>query len=316
MIDNRFLLCECLGVGGSSKVYSAKDSNNQEVALKIIRKDKGYSDRISQKLIENEMTVMSKLGEHPNIVNALGCNTNGVAYLADGNHSITYLVLEWWKNGSLSTIIRQTGPLEEDIARFLFLQLWFATQFIHNKNYAHLDIKLENILLDDFFNVKIADLGTAINIEETMGFTDKRRGTLLYMAPEIKNKEKDDMIDATIADVYSLGVWLHLLLTGEFPSQNSFDTDFSSMQTETSAESNSLESDKLVKSRIKYLSDSAKDFLEEMLEENPFFRMSIDEVFQHEWLKDFDYEQVQQDVYMEMSSRLEYIRTSQHKQSE
>jgi serine/threonine protein kinase len=297
-------------------VYSAKDADDSEVALKIIRKDKGYSDRLSQKLVQNEMLVMSKLGAHPNIVNSLGCNPNGIAFLADGNHSIKYLILEWCKNGSLSNIIRQTGPLEEDIAKFLFLQLWYATQFIHNKNYAHLDIKLENILLDDYFNIKLADLGTAINICETMGFTDKKRGTLLYMAPEIKNKEKDDMIDATIADVYSLGVWLHLLLTGEFPSQSSMDTDFSSMQTETSAESNDLESDKLVKSRIKHLSDSAKDLLEEMLEDNPFFRMSIDEVFLHEWLKDFDYEQIQQDVYLEMSSRLEHIRASQSKQTE
>lgn len=149
---------------------------------------------------------MSHLGEHPNIVNSLGYNTDGVAQLADGIHGIRYMVLEKCKNGSLSTIVRQTGPLEENIAKFLFLQLCCATRFLHDKNFAHMDIKLENILLDDCFNVKLADLGTALNIEESMGFTNKRRGTPFYMAPEIQNKKSDDMVDATIADVYSLGV--------------------------------------------------------------------------------------------------------------
>ena len=97
-----------------------------------------------------------------------------------------------------------------------------------------MDIKLENILLDDLFNIKLADLGTAVDISETLGYTNKRRGTPNYMAPELQNKSSAHMVDATISDVYSLGVCLHLLLTGEFPSQLPLDERDSSIDTESS----------------------------------------------------------------------------------
>mmetsp|Transcript_35528 Transcript_35528/g.41118 ORF Transcript_35528/g.41118 Transcript_35528/m.41118 type:complete len:245 (+) Transcript_35528:35-769(+) len=234
MIDNTFMLKELLGVGGSSKVYSAVAEDGNEYALKIIRKDKGYSNETAMRLVTNEMKVMEKLGSHPNLVNGISCNPSGTAMLADGFHEIRYLVLEKCKNGSLSTIIRQTGPLEEELAKFLFFQLCSATQYIHDRNYAHLDIKLENVLLDDFFNIKLADLGTAVNVEDSLGFTNKRRGTLLYMAPELAKINKKEMVDATIADVYSLGVCLHLLLTGEFPCEETFNNEMSSFETEIS----------------------------------------------------------------------------------
>ena len=296
-----------MGVGGSSKVYSAKWSDESECALKIIRKDKGYSDAISQQLVVNEFLVMQNLGYHPNLVNSFGWNPNGKALLADGVHDIRYLVLEKCKNGSLSTIIRNTGPLEEGIAKFLFFQLWCATQYIHEKNYAHMDIKLENILLDDYFNVKLADLGTAINVEESLGYTNKRRGTPQYMAPEISNKNKEEMIDATLADVYSLGVCLHLLLTGEFPCEHTFESDESSMETEISGHAQVAESNKRVKERIQFLSGPARDLLEEMLEDSAFFRISLDEVLQHPWFTETQIEGIQNNVYEEMSTRFQFM---------
>jgi serine/threonine protein kinase len=316
MIDNKFALSELMGVGGSSKVYSAYCQDGTECALKIIRKDKGYSEELSRRLVQNESLVMTDLGDHPNLVNSFGCNPDGIAQLADGQHEIRYLVLEKCKNGSLSTIIRHTGPLEEFVAKFLFIQLCYATQHVHNKNYAHLDIKLENILLDDFFNAKLADLGTAVNVEASLGFTNKRRGTPQYMAPEIKNKKGDEMIDATIADVYSLGVCLHLLLTGEFPCEDSFESNLSSLETESSGDPTVPESNKRVKARMQYLSEEARDLLEEMLEENAFFRLSIDEVLQHPWLKDASFDGIHSVVYEEMSNRLDFVKSCQAKASD
>jgi len=188
MIDNTFLLCDLMGVGGSSKVYSTKDTEGEEFALKIIRKDKGYSDQLSKKLVENEHLISAKLGKHPNLVNILGYNSDGTAILADGVHTINYLIMEKCKHGALSSIIRKTGPLEEGVAKFLFKQLCAAVKYFHENNFAHMDLKLENILLDDFFNIKVADLGTAVDVSESMGYTSKRRGTPHYMAPEIKSK--------------------------------------------------------------------------------------------------------------------------------
>lgn len=131
-----------------------------------------------------------------------------------------------------------------------------------------MDIKLENILLDDLFNIKLADLGTAVEISETIGFTNKRRGTPYYMAPELQNKEPEEMIDATISDVYSLGVCLHLLLTGEFPREHQFGEQNSSLDTESSGDIQDSSIDEQVKGRLQYLSQDARELLENMLEKN------------------------------------------------
>jgi serine/threonine protein kinase len=307
MIDNTFALSQLMGVGGSSKVYSAKGSDGNDYALKIIRKDKGYSNSLSKRLVENEFEVMSKLGVHPNLVHSLGYNSEGVANLVDGQHAIRYLVLEKCKNGSLSTIVRQTGPIEEDVTKFLFVQLCSALQHVHNKGFAHMDVKLENILLDDCFNLKLADLGTAVDVSEDLGFTSKRRGTPYYMAPEVQNKKPEDMIDATVSDVYSLGVCLYLMLTGEFPTKSSFEEE-SSVETETSGNI-SEPSEKVSKGPLSFLSDDAKDLLEDMLEENPFFRVSLEEVINHPWMKDFE-QNIQNEVYLEMSSRLAFANSA------
>jgi serine/threonine protein kinase len=304
MIDNTFYLNELMGIGGSSKVYSAKSTDGNDYALKIIRKDKGYSEELAKKLVQNEHLIMSKLGNHPNLVGCNGYNSDGIANLADGQHAIRYLVLEKCKNGALSTIIRHTGQLEEHVAKFLFLQLWCAVQYVHDRGFAHMDIKLENILLDDLFNIKLADLGTAIDISETLGYTNKRRGTPNYMAPELQNKSSAHMVDATISDVYSLGVCMHLLLTGEFPSQLPSDNQDSSMDTESSGYIVEDSIDKWVKGRLEYVSEDAKQLLEKMLERNYCHRLTIEEILQHPWMNSSEY---QGEIYEELKARLETI---------
>mmetsp|Transcript_9330 Transcript_9330/g.9001 ORF Transcript_9330/g.9001 Transcript_9330/m.9001 type:complete len:108 (+) Transcript_9330:449-772(+) len=89
---------------------------------------------------------------------------------------------------------------------------------MHSLGYAHLDIKLENILLDGLFNAKLADLGSCIEAPEFDTMVDRRRGTLSYMAPEVANLESGQSFMAIPADIYSLGVTIYVMITGEFPS--------------------------------------------------------------------------------------------------
>lgn len=74
---------------------------------------------------------------------------------------ISYCLLEFCPNGDLHQYLKKTGGFEENISKFLFTQIASALQFMHNNGYAHLDIKPQNILLDENFNVKLADFGTA-----------------------------------------------------------------------------------------------------------------------------------------------------------
>mmetsp|Transcript_26668 Transcript_26668/g.26558 ORF Transcript_26668/g.26558 Transcript_26668/m.26558 type:complete len:175 (+) Transcript_26668:426-950(+) len=168
-----------------------------------------------------------------------------------------------------------------------------------------MDIKLENILLDDYFNVKLADLGTFVDVSDTMGYTDKRRGTLHYMAPEVLNMKQSDSINGRLSDIYSLGVCLHLLLTGEFPDKKQF-SDELSVETESSEELIN-EPQKHEKGMVNFLSDDARDLLSKMLSEDPFFRIDMDNILNHPWLTDSSSQDIQEKVFLEMKARSDYI---------
>lgn len=164
MIDDKFTLKKILGQGGSSRVYLATDEAEKEYAVKILRKDKKYTYERGSWMIQKEYSIMTKLQDHPNILNSFYYNPDGVmkkSPKSSKRENIMYNVLELAENGALSNFIRVTGSIEEDLVRFMFLQLGDAVKFMHQKLLAHLDLKLENILLDRFFNIKLADLGVA-----------------------------------------------------------------------------------------------------------------------------------------------------------
>ena len=103
---------------------------------------------------------------------------------------------------------------------------------MHNHGYAHMDVKLENILLDKTFNAKLADMGVSVDVSKSNGQCDSRRGTVRYMAPEVNHLLYGETYDAYKADVYSLGMCLYVLLFGEFPVKESED-DISTFESDT-----------------------------------------------------------------------------------
>jgi len=75
-------------------------------------------------------------------------------------------------------------------------------------------------MLDEFFNIRIGDFGSALKVENKYGLTRKKRGTQNYMAPEVRDLNTSDpksYFNAYKADVYSLGVCLFILLFKQFP---------------------------------------------------------------------------------------------------
>lgn len=206
ILDRKLSIQKTLGQGGSSKVFLGVDSDQHKYAVKILRKDKGYSYEHGANMIVKEHMLLQNLKEHPNILKSYSINLDGMIEKAGNSEKdIMYNVLEFADHGSLAFFIRTTGHLEEEIARFQFRQLAHATEFIHSQYYAHLDLKLENILLDKYFNVKVADLGASVYIKSG-GRTHYRRGTILYMAPEVLNLKSGETYDALAADIYSLGI--------------------------------------------------------------------------------------------------------------
>jgi len=308
MIDNKFELTKLIGKGGSSKVFLAKDLVGKEVAIKAIRKDKKYSENISASIINREAEMLSKLQNHPNVIGWLGSNLEGSLTVGSQSENIMYNVLELAANGSFSKIIRYTGPIEEEIARLYVLQIWNAIKHMHDLGFAHLDIKLENILLDEFFNTKLADLGSWIQFNTRETKVDRRRGTVFYMAPEVYNLKSGEEYLPMPADIYSLGITIYVMLTGDFPTQQfgkiympTWDSDNKTLnEPDFSNKANS-------KSNWDFLSQDVKTLIESMLNPEPLLRPSISEILENCWInREFNWLDLEE-AFREMWSRQEYV---------
>ena len=254
---------------------------------------------------------MNKLAKHPNILNSHYFNPDGYMKNGGKKEKVQYLLLDVAENGPISRYVRICGEIEEDLTKFMFLQLTDALRFIHASGYVHLDLKLENILVDKFYNIKLADMGVAFELDSNTNFWNLRRGTLHYMAPEVMDLKKGDNYDAVKADIFSLGIWLYIMLVGDFPNYKMLtktltSTDESSI--DMMVDGDCLDDEKSTKN-WNNLSDSVRELLLSMMAKYPEDRPSTEQIMCHEWLSDANYELIQSDLYAEMSHRKKFIST-------
>lgn len=266
---------------------------------------------------------MINLGEHPNLVNMIEANKtycryrkftdettqNGQKGYVTVREEMNYLVLEKWENGSLSKYVRATGPFEELVGRFLFTQLCCAVNFMHSQEYVHLDIKLDNILLDKFFNLKLADLGIALCAKDTSKLLAHKRGTNKYMAQEVMDASTECPYNVFPADIYAVGVCLHLMLLGTYPQteeDSEMSTDGDSNGEDNSSTKYSISSPNSAL-WVSDLSNDCKDLLEKLINPDPKKRPTIQEIGEHPWMTQEFPEFTGEIVYSEMSERLNVL---------
>lgn len=314
MIDGVYQVKSILGQGGSSRVLRCVDSENNNYALKVIKNEKKFSIEKVDKMLNKELVISELLSGHPNILKCLSSVTDGILNTGNSVQEIRYNVLEIWQNGTLSRFIRSTGPVEEPIARFLFCQLASAVKHMHDMNIAHFDLKLENLLLDEFYNVKVADFGSAEIMNDQKELYKYKKGTNWYMAPEVANCVSTKRAYSPFkADIYSLGVCLFLLLLGEFPVHNEDNSSATLASGDDMDIDDKIESCwnvPLQSSRITELSPECKDLLTMMIRKNPFERSTIDEILAHSWLNPSKFEgDVHIRTYEEFEARKEYMQS-------
>ncbi|MGC8927759.1 MAG: protein kinase domain-containing protein [Myxococcota bacterium] len=199
-----------IGKGGMGSVYKARQlSLNRLVAIKVLK-----SEYASQKdfilRFNREAEVLAKLS-HPNIVPIID---KGV------QNGLFYFVMEYIDGETLRQKLKN-GRLRFDEAIKYTLQILRAISFAHKQNVIHRDLKPENVLIDKNGNVRIADFGLAdiVGAQNDYSLTNSgmAMGTAHYMAPEQRRDAK--RVDSR-ADIFSLGITLYEMLSGEVPQGN------------------------------------------------------------------------------------------------
>lgn len=201
---------ECLGRGGMGVVYKARQrSLGRTVALKLLAPERGHDPAFAARFAR-EAQALAKLS-HPNIVTIHDSGQAG---------GYCFLLMEFVDGVNLRQAM-QAGRFTPDQALAIVPPVCEALQYAHSRGLVHRDIKPENLLLDKEGQVKIADFGIAKMLDaedpDPTGMTESQpAGTPRYMAPEQRDAAR--RTDHR-ADIYSLGVVLYELLTGEAPGE-------------------------------------------------------------------------------------------------
>ena len=189
------------------KIKSSKNSSNKIVALKFLNNAKGK--RKSQD--HSEIMIHGSL-KHKNFPAIYG-------YYKIGENSC--IAMEMAHYGDLDNFKRKIikrSPLSETLICFILGGLVEAVYYIHTHNkIIHMDIKQQNVLVDDYLNIKLTDFSVSVCYKNMKKIDLPHVGTCYYMAPEVLRKETINASDASKIDIYSIGVLLYLLAFGDYP---------------------------------------------------------------------------------------------------
>lgn len=247
-----------IGHGAFAKVdLATHDLLDIKVAIKIIsRKKASFEDNFNKFLTEIEIY---KELRHRHVVKLFE--------VFKSEHSL-FLIMEYAPKGDLYTILNTKTKFSETEARHYFRQMISALVYCHAKGYAHRDLKLENLFLDDLNDIKIGDFGLAGKLKPST-LMNTSCGSLRYAAPEIL---RGKLYSGELADVWSIGVILFTFLAGYHP----FDDDvYVSMLQKIKRNNYTIPTD---------ISIEAVDLIKKTLQADCTRRITMTEILCHPWL--------------------------------
>lgn len=204
-LGNRYQLLQTLGTGGMAVVYRAYDLRlERPVAIKVLRQDYGESSGFRERF-RQEAKAAANLS-HPNIVTVhdFGLDANRL-----------YIVMEYVPGTDLKTILKERGRLDIDEAISLIVQACAGIGYAHRAGLVHCDVKPHNMLVTPDQRLKVTDFGIARALSSIA--PDEKHdvvwGSPLYFSPE----QAAGQAPSPASDVYSLGVVLYEMLTGQLP---------------------------------------------------------------------------------------------------
>lgn len=205
VFDHRYEVRQKIGVGGMADVYQGKDTLlGRPVAIKILHQNFG-SDQDFVARFKREAQAAGKLN-HPNVVSMYDVGYD------QGYH---YIIMEYVAGCTLKEYIQHHARVSVQEAVKITIAIAEGLEHAHAMGIVHCDVKPHNILITDTGRIKVTDFGIAraINSAATMMYTNSVMGSAHYISPEQASGKSINVS----TDIYSLGVVLYELLTGEVP---------------------------------------------------------------------------------------------------
>lgn len=306
---NELYIKKLIGEGATSMVYLALDKENKEYAVKLYKNSESYLNEVSRlrNLVSSKYIV--KL-----ISYGQGHLERGYSYYTYklfnyfGAEPVNYGIFEYLKNGELHNyIFLSKKRFSEDISRKIFFDLLKAVEACHKSGITHGDIKLQNILFNSNFNIKLIDFGFAKNIKD--GLISEITGTRFYNAPEMFCCATKGY-DGVPADIFSLGIVLFILVMGFYPFDKPNITDSRYKYISKKDYTNFWKKcEQKLSSNSSYngVSHEFKDLFEKMVCYRPKERININDIKKHPWLKEIiknlEFEQDEKEDFNEKKNK-------------
>jgi eukaryotic-like serine/threonine-protein kinase len=213
IISNRYRIVRKIASGGMADIYLGQDIElDRKVAVKVLSANYA-GDRNFVARFRREAQVLTRL-DHPNIVDI---------YDWGKFNSYYYIVMEFVEGISLKELIDKKGSIEPGTAAKYAVQICDALGAAHDNNLIHRDIKPQNILISPEGEIKVTDFGIAKSLNTDITRTINIVGTAHYISPE---QARGDVLDSR-TDIYSLGIVIYEMITGDLPFRGDTSIDIS-----------------------------------------------------------------------------------------
>src|SRR5215203_5677075 len=205
IVDSRYFLGRSLGSGGMGEVYLAHDEVlDRDVALKVLRSHYAGDEEFAGRFLREARSAASL--SHPNIVQ--------VYDRGETEGGISYIAMEYVPGGTLKELIDGRAPLGAREAAGVAARISLALEAAHERGVIHRDIKPQNVLVTASGDLKVTDFGIA---RAASAVTSSASGAIFGTAGYISPEQALGEPVGPASDLYSLGVVLYEMLTGELP---------------------------------------------------------------------------------------------------